>query len=218
MENRNINMKDDTKNIPENMQETFVRFNEIMLRAYSSYLLWKQIKISISPKDITQEEASRRLNIMNKYQDGRIFQTLLYSLENSFIIDLQKFFEKKPSSIRLINTQNFTLFKGFFLEKSDTDEIKNLFSTASIKKAIANLYVLRTKFVAHEAKDLPRDTKIYITEKEEIFSVVKQILKIIGNRNNFDCFIFDDLEQGTEQYFKTLLDDLECGEEIRYEN
>ncbi len=209
------------KNKNDELVEYCIRLNNVMSRAWSAYCLWKQLKVSISPKDIGHDEASRRLGIMNSYHNGHLFSTIMYALEQSFILDLQKFFENQRISLRLISSQNKSIFDDSFLLAEDMSEIKVLLNADQITKSIDNLKILRDNFVAHEAKELPENTKIHCLEMEDLFIVIQKILGIVAKRSTKEFIVWDMAEQDTQQSFKTFLDDLSRGaieREKQYEN
>ena len=70
----------------------FGRLVSRMGHSYGCFCLRKYILKSLSIPEVGQEEAYRRKHIMDEY-DG-IFSGFLYASENTFIMDLYKFFEK----------------------------------------------------------------------------------------------------------------------------
>jgi hypothetical protein len=184
----------------------FDRLINRMNRSYGCFLVWKYIKKSNSSAEVGQIEAERRNGIMNRY--GGIFSGFLYALENTFINDLHKFFDKPKRSLKLE-----TIVKD--LPYDDKKEAERLIST--VEKEIERIETLRHNFSAHEPQN-PEEEKIFTEEAQKIFSVVQQVLNIISKNINSQFMVWDLWEGNTEQSFSVLLDDLERGYKIRDEN
>lgn len=180
-------------------KENFDKLVNRINRAYGCFLLWKCIRVSISIPDSGKQEAERRRNIMNRY-DG-IFTGVLYAVENAFITDLHKFFDKSKDNLRLE-----TLTKN--LSQSDQAEIVSL--TKSVKEEVERIRILRHNFTAHEPKN-PKEEKIFVQEIEKVFLAVQQILNIVSRSVGGAFMIWDEWKDNTNQSFSCLLNDLECG-------
>ena len=176
----------------------FDRLVNRMNCAYGSFLLWKYMRISISIPEVGKQEAERRAGIMNRY-DGT-FTGILYALENTFISDLHKLFDKSKSSLKLE-----TLTKN--LSQQDKKEVVPLIK--SMEKEIKRIEILRNNVTAHEPKN-PKTEKIFTEEIEKIFSTTQKILNILGKSFGTQ-FIWNQWEGDTKQSFSCLLDDLERG-------
>ena len=157
----------------------------------------------------------RNLGLMNKYYNGSMFSIILHSLESSYIIDLQKFFEKRPDSVQLINIKKGCLFDDSFLLEEDKNQISSLLEDVQLNQNIEELRILRNKFVAHEAEDLPKNMKIYCRKMEGIFSLVQDILGIVAKRSTKEFIVWDMAVQDTQSSLTTLMSDLERGAKER---
>lgn len=174
-----------------------------MNRAYGCFLIWKYIRKSISVPENGQAETERRAGIMNRY--GGIFSGFLYAVENSFITDLHKFFDKPRSSLKLES-----LIKN--LPEHDNKEAVSLL--ASIESEVERIENLRHNFTAHEPKN-PKEEKIFTLEIEKIFATVQHVLNIISKSHGGSFITWDLWEEENNQSFSTLLKDLELGYEAR---
>ncbi len=174
-----------------------------MNRAYGCFMLWKFIRTSTSIPDTGKQEAERRTDIMNQY--GGIFTGILYAVENSFINDLHKFFDKSKGSLKLD-----TLING--LPNQNKTVVLVLIKTIEVE--IKHLETLRHNFTAHEPKN-PQKENIYKEEIEKIFSVVQQILNIMSTSFDGVAMNWDTWGNNTDQYFSYLLNDLDCGYKVR---
>lgn len=184
---------------PLNVNTDLGKLVHRMNRAYGCFLTWKYICKSKSVPDSGQAEAERRTDIMSRY--GDVFPVLLYSVENTFITDLHKFFDKPKGSLKL---QTLTQK----LPDADKKEVDTLLST--VKDEVERIQTLRHNFTAHEPKN-PEEEKIFTLEIEKIFSVVQQVLNIIS-RNHGGTFMTWDLWEGANEASLThLLNDLELG-------
>jgi hypothetical protein len=170
-----------------------------MNRAYGCFLVWKYIRKSTSIPESGQAEAERRTGIMNRY--GGIFSAILYAVENAFITDLHKFFDKPRGSLKLQ-----TLIEN--LPDADKKEAESLLD--DIGGEIERIETLRHNFTAHEPKK-PEEEKIFTLEIEKIFSVVQQILNIISKNHGGNFMTWDLWEGNNEASLTHLLNDLELG-------
>jgi hypothetical protein len=183
----------------EKQPDNFDRLIHRMNRAYGCFMIWKFLRKSISIPEVGQEEANRRLAIMNHY-DG-IFSGILYATENTFITDLHKFFDRTKGSLTL-----HSLIKKLSVSKNK--EVCLLL--ASLELEIKRIKNLRHNFTSHEPV-IPKEEKIFIEEVERLFSVIPQILNIISESMGREHMIWDMWEETNNKAFKRLLNDLGKG-------
>lgn len=177
-----------------------------MNRSYGCFFLWKYIRKSISIPEVGQKEVERRRRIMNNYNG--IFSGFLYATENTFIIDLHKFFDKSKKNLTI---------KTLIKKLTQADKVKVETLVNSIKKEIERIETLRHNTFAHEPIS-HEEEKIFTQEIEKIFRVVQQILNIIGKSIGSPNMDWNDWENDTNQSFSHLLDDLERGSKTLKDN
>ncbi len=177
-------------------------FNRLIHRinsAYGCFLLWKCIRVSISIPESGQQEAERRTSIMNRY--GGTFSAILYALENTFITDLHKLFDKSKSNLKLE-----TLIKN--IHQKEQKEIKILIK--SIEEENKRIKTLRDNVTAHDPKN-PQEEKIFTQEIEKIFSTTQKLLNIISKSISGTSFDWSQWEEHTKDSFSCIISDLERG-------
>lgn len=180
----------------------FDRLVHRMNRSYGCFMIWKFLRRSISIPEVGQEEANRRLAIMNHY-DG-IFSGILYATESTFITDLHKFFDKTKGSLKLE-----TLIEKLPLSKKK--DIHLLLDPLDLE--IKRIKDLRHNFTGHEPK-IPREEKIFTEEVEKIFAVIPKVLNIISESIGREHMVWDSWEDINEKAFTRLLNDLGNGSNL----
>lgn len=171
-----------------------------MGRAYYSYVIWKTIRKLISIPEVGFEQATNNSFTMNKYNG--IFSGFLYSTENTFIIDLYKFFDTNPQAIKID-----TLLK-LLENKESKKEVTNLIDSVGLE--FEKIKTIRHKHSAHEQEIKPLNNengKIYTEEIEKIFDTISKILNIFSKEFGNDTKYVWTTED-TEKGFEKLVNDL----------
>ncbi|KKS05146.1 MAG: hypothetical protein UU58_C0001G0006 [Candidatus Nomurabacteria bacterium GW2011_GWA2_41_25] len=189
--------------------------NRIM-QTSSVFVLWKSVKSSLNEKDAGQEKVSENKKIMDCYDGGNIFSTILFSLETTLVIELYKFFDTTKKALKLveINNSNFGVAESLMSEE-DKIHLKEILKKN--KNTIDQIGKLRKKLFGHDQKE---DNEQFLLpsmdDMNNLFSAIQEIHNLISLRVSQDFYAFDDKEYDQVKFvFQQLLDDLDMGKTER---
>ena len=146
---------------------------------------------------------------------GEIFSTVLFALEEAFVIELYKFFDTRRDALKLVSSQTSSAGVGKdLISKEDRARIEQLVTTN--KHTIDHIGELRHNLFAHDKKDI--DEKEWrmpsINSLDQLFEAIKEIHNIISKANTGDYWAWrDDDGKNMNWLFSSVLADLKGGHE-----
>jgi AbiU2 len=192
-------------------EEYLKRLQDRMFRAFHIYLAWKALKTSMFIPMRGKEEVERRVEIMNRYLGGGIFNAFIISLEVTFVLEVKKFFEKRPDSLGIYDFDNV-------INEGSKKQIRDIVAKPEVQATFEMIEVLRNKLFAHDEKIMAERKMPAITAIDDLFKSLQEILNIISKDITSAYMVWDHLSDDVEPAISYLLDNLERGEKKRLDD